>query len=165
MIVSLILARAQNSVIGKNNDIPWRLPADWSYFKKTTSHHHIIMGRKTFESLKKALPNRTNIIISRKTNYNPEDCFVFDDLQKALYFAKLNGEEECFIIGGAEIFKMALPVADRIYLTEIKAEVEGDTFFHALSKKEWKEISCTSHPKDDKNIYDMDFVLLEKKLD
>src|SRR5580698_3159364 len=115
MIISLILARAENGVIGKNNDIPWRLPADWNYFKKTTFHHHIIMGRKTFESLKKALPNRTNIIISRKPNYNPDDCFVFDDLEKALYFAKVNGEEEGFVIGGAEIFKIALPKADRIY--------------------------------------------------
>lgn len=162
MITSLILARAQNGVIGKNNDIPWRLPADWNYFKRVTSGHHIIMGRKTFESLKKALPNRTNIILSRKTNYNREDCFVFDDLEKALYFAKVNEEEEGFVIGGAEIFKIALPVADRIYLTEIKAEPEGDTFFHALSKKEWKEVSRTSHPKDDKNAYEMEFVIYER---
>lgn len=162
MITSLILARAKNGVIGKNNDIPWRLPADWNYFKKITSGHHIIMGRKTFESLKKALANRTNVILSRKTNYKPEDCFVFDHLDKALYFAKVNGEDECFVIGGAEIFKIALPVADRIYLTEIKAELHGDTFFHPFSEKEWKEISRTSHPKDEKNAYDMDFVIYER---
>ena len=117
MIVSMIVAAAENDVIGKDNQLVWHLPADMKYFKQTTSGHCIIMGRKTFDALGKPLPNRTNIIITRQEDFSVDGCVVVNQLQQAIDFSKDQGEIECFIIGGGDIFIQALVWTDKIYLT------------------------------------------------
>src|SRR5688572_12900955 len=143
MLVSIIVAVSENQVIGKNNQLPWHLPADLKYFKKLTTGHHMIMGRKTFESIGKALPNRISIIITRNTAYPvPEGCILVHSLEEAIKAVK--SDNEVFIIGGAEVIKKALDRAHRIYLTEIHAVIEGDTFLAPLDQSVWKEVSRTS---------------------
>ncbi len=163
MIISLIAAKSDNNVIGKNNDLPWHLSADMHYFKKTTTNHHIIMGRKTFESMKsRPLPNRTNIIISRNPNYDvPLGCILLPNVKEALKIAKENGEKEVFIVGGAQIYRQAIPFVDRMYITEIHSNFEGDTFFPEYEKKDWKEIQSEYHKSDDKNSYPYTFKVYE----
>jgi len=134
MIVSAIVAMANDQVIGKDNDLPWYLPADLKHFKKVTSGHHIIMGRKCFESIGKPLPKRTNIILSRNPYYVASNCIVTHDLQLALEIAYDNKEDEAFneafIIGGGEIYKAALPQLDRLYITEVQVEVKGENLVY-----------------------------------
>jgi dihydrofolate reductase len=127
VIISLIAAMAENRVIGRDNAIPWRLPDDLKRFRQITMGHPVIMGRKTFESIAKPLPGRKNIIITRNPDFHPEECIVAHDLRDAL--AECADSDEVFICGGGEIFREALPLADRIYLTVIHEEIEGDTFF------------------------------------
>jgi len=161
----MIAAMGRNRVIGLNNDLPWLLPDDFKYFKATTSGHHVIMGRRNFESLQQAfqpLPNRPNIIITRKEKYDGKGAYVVNSLEKALEIARENGEEEAFIIGGGEIYKMALPGTDYIYLTEVDAEFDGDTYFPEFPKNEWKEVSRKHHGVDAKHAYSFDFVLYER---
>lgn len=161
----MIAAMSRNKVIGLNNDLPWHLPDDFKYFKATTSGHHVIMGRRNFESLQQAfqpLPNRPNIIITRKDQYDGKGAYVVNSLDKALEIARENGEEEAFIIGGGEIYKMALPGTDYIYLTEVDAEFDGDTYFPEFPKNEWKEVSRKHHGVDAKHAYSFDFVLYER---
>lgn len=132
MIVSLIAALSENRVIGKNNDLPWRLPDDMKYFMETTSGHYVIMGRKNYQSLPekfRPLPNRTNIVITRSSDFSAPGCQVVHTLADALEIARKANQKEIFIIGGAEIYALSLPHAHRLYLTEIKAEVAGDTYF------------------------------------
>ena len=165
MTISLIAALSQNHVIGKNNDLPWRLPDDMKFFMQTTKGHYVIMGRKNYDSLKdnfKPLPNRTNIVVTRQKDLNAPGCIVVNSVEKGLDIAKKNNEPEVFIIGGAEIYKIALPYAHRLYLTEIHAVVEGDTYFPEFNKKEWKEASRQSHAADDRHKFAFDFVLYEK---
>ncbi|HHP7241314.1 MAG TPA: dihydrofolate reductase [Cyclobacteriaceae bacterium] len=165
MKISMIAAMSRNKVIGLNNDLPWHLPDDFKYFKATTSGHHVIMGRRNFESLQQAfqpLPNRPNIIITRKDQYDGKGAYVVNSLDKALEIARENGEEEAFIIGGGEIYKMALPGTDYIYLTEVDAEFDGDTYFPEFPKNEWKEVSRKHHGVDAKHAYSFDFVLYER---
>jgi dihydrofolate reductase len=165
MIISLIAAMAQNRVIGKDNDLPWRLPDDMKFFMQTTKGHYVIMGRKNYDSLNakfKPLPNRPNIVVTRQKNFQAPGCMVVNSVEDGLDIAKENKEAEAFIIGGAEIYKITLPVADRIYLTEIHAEVKGDTFFPPFSKAEWKEVSRKPHPSDDKHQFSFDFVVYDK---
>jgi len=167
MKVSLIVAVSENNVIGKDNNLIWHLPKDMKFFKNTTLHHHVIMGRKNFESIPhkfRPLPNRTNIIISRKTNYTAANSLVVSSIQKALEIAKENSDPEPFIIGGGEIYKLALKLdlVDRIYLTRIHGVFEGDTFFPELDNS-WKEISKEDHLSDEKHDYDFSFIILEKK--
>ena len=166
MKVSLIVAVSENNVIGKDNNLIWHLPKDMKFFKNTTLHHHVIMGRKNFESIPhkfRPLPNRTNIIISRKTNYTAANSLVVSSIQKALEIAKENSDPEPFIIGGGEIYKLALKLdlVDRIYLTRIHGIFEGDTFFPELDNS-WKEISKEDHLSDEKHDYDFSFIILEK---
>lgn len=163
MIVSAIVATAKNNVIGKDNGIPWYLPADLKFFKRTTLNRHIIMGRKTYESIGHPLPKRTNIIITRNLYYVISNCLVAHSIEEALAIAKDNDEVEVFIIGGSEIYKKAMPFLDRIYLTEVNLEIEGDTFFLSLSPSEWKEVSSETHLPDEKNKYEYTFKLLERK--
>ncbi|CAG9613681.1 IS1595 family transposase ISSsu9 [Bacillus rhizoplanae] len=151
-MISLLVAMDKNRLIGKDNQLPWHLPADLAYFKKVTMGHPIIMGRKTFESIGKPLPGRTNIILTRNKNYEMEGCEVIysiDDVQKM--DEQLN--EEIFVIGGAEIFKEVLPFADRLYITKIEEVFEGDTFFPEINYNEWKEISVEQGVTDEKNPY------------
>jgi dihydrofolate reductase len=166
MIVSLIAALARNRVIGKNNDLPWRLPDDMQFFMRTTRGHHVIMGRKNYESIPekfRPLPHRTNVIVTRQSDYRAPGCTVVHSVEEALKLARKDGEKEVFIIGGAEIYRASLPYADRMYLTEIDAEIEGDTFFPEIDKNEWKEVSRQHHPADDRHAFAFDFVLYERK--
>jgi len=165
MIISTIAALSKNLVIGKNNDLPWTLPDDMKFFMQKTSGHHTIMGRKNYDSIPekfKPLPNRTNIVVTHQVNFKAPGCIVVDSLKKGLTIAKDNGEVETFIIGGAQIYKLGLPYATRLYLTEIQAEINGDTFFPELDMKAWKETSRQPHSKDERHAYGFDFVIYEK---
>ena len=161
MTISLIVAVAENNVIGKNNQLAWHLPADLKLFKNLTTGHHIIMGRKTYESIGKPLPNRISVIITRQENYKAEGCLVIKSLQDAIEISK--NDEEVFIIGGAEIFREAIPIADKIYLTRIHHSFEGDTFFQELDQNAWEETKRIDFNPDEKNKYPYSFCILEKK--
>ncbi|MEM9916657.1 MAG: dihydrofolate reductase [Bacteroidota bacterium] len=157
MIVSLIVATAHNRVIGRDNGIPWYLPADLKYFKRTTLNHHIIMGRKCYESIGKPLPKRTNVIVTRNLFFAASGCSVVHSVEEGLKLALDNGEEEAFIIGGAQIYELAMPYVDKLYLTEVELEVEGDVFFPELDMSEWKEDWQEAHQADGKNEFDYVF--------
>ena len=166
MKVSLIVAASENGVIGKDNDLIWHLPNDMRFFKQTTLNHHVIMGRKNFESIPhkyRPLPNRINIVITRQTDYKADGCVVVNSVVAALEIAKENGDKEPFIIGGGQIYKLALEanLVDRIYLTKVHHTFDGDTFFPALNNK-WKEVNKTVNIADEKHAYDYDFISLER---
>lgn len=166
MIISLIAALSKNRVIGKNNDLPWKLPDDMKFFMEKTKGHHTIMGRKNYDSIPlkfKPLPERTNIVVTRQKNFKALGCIVVDSLENGLTIAKGNQEQETFIIGGAEIYKLGLPHANRLYLTEIDAEIDGDTFFPVFDRHQWKETSRLHHAKDGRHAFDFDFVIYDKK--
>ena len=167
MIVSAIVAVGRNNVIGKGNDIPWYLPADLKYFKRTTIQHHVIMGRKTFESMDAALPGRTNIVLSRDVNYRAAGATVVPTLDAALDVAaaqcEVDGQEEIFVIGGSAIYAMALPGADRLYLTEVHADVEGDTYFPEFDRSAWREVSRRDVPAGDRDVYPCSILVLERR--
>jgi dihydrofolate reductase len=166
MIISLIAGLSENRVIGNNNDLPWRLPDDLKYFKKITTGHAVIMGRKNFESIPekfRPLPDRLNIVVTRQVNFTAPGCKVAHDLKTAIAYAAEAGQEEIFIIGGAEIYQAFLPQASRLYLTEIKAIIPGDTFFPNYPTGEWTELERTHHPADEKHPYAFDFVIYQKK--
>lgn len=162
MILSAIVATAKNNVIGKDNDIPWYLPADLKYFKKTTLHRHVIMGRKTYESIGKPLPKRTNIIVTRNPFYIASGCLTAHSLEEAIAVAKNNKEEEAFIIGGGLIYEISMPLLDRIYLTTVEAKVEGTVHFPNIDFEEWKLVSEEAHQADDKNEYDYCFKVFDR---
>lgn len=160
MIKSIIVAKAANQVIGRNNQLPWHLPADMRHFRRTTLGHHVIMGRKTFESLPGPLPGRKFIVLSRNAHYHAPDCRMAPDLKTALSLAEKAGETEVFIAGGGTIYQEAVAWVDKIYLTEIKASMAGDTFFPVLSSHEWIETQRVSHKPDAHHPYAYDFVEL-----
>lgn len=164
MMISLIVAVAENNVIGKNNKLPWHLPADLKYFKQTTAGHPVIMGRGTFESLGKPLPGRTNIIITRQQQYKADGCIITDNLQAAIEHARITGTEEAFIIGGGTIFRQSMLLANRIYLTRIFHEFEGDTFFPEVNTPEWMLMSEKQHQPDEKNKYAFAIRVFERKI-
>ena len=166
MRVSLIVAVSENGVIGKDNDLIWHLPKDMKFFKETTQGHHVIMGRKNFESIPhkfRPLPNRTNIIVTRQSDYVAKNCIVANSIEESLKIAQANGDVEPFIIGGGQIYKLALEnnLIDRIYLTRIHHSFEGDTFFPNLSE-DWKTIEREDCVADEKNRYNYTFLVLEK---
>ena len=166
MKVSLIVAVANNGVIGKDNDLIWHLPKDMGFFKETTLGHHVIMGRKNFESIPerfRPLANRTNVIITRNSDYKAEGCVVVNSVEQALEVAKQNGDIQPFIIGGGQIYKLALEnnLVDKIYLTKVHHTFDGDTFFPELNN-EWKEVNKTVNKADEKHAYDYDFITLER---
>jgi dihydrofolate reductase len=161
----MIAAVARNLTIGKDNDLPWKLPDDMKFFMSTTKGHYVVMGRKNYDSLHekfKPLPNRTNIVVTRQQNFNAPGCVVTHNVADAIELARKENETEAFIIGGAEIYKLAMADADRLYLTEIEAEVDGDTFFPRFSKQEWKETSRTHHAADEKHKFAFDFVIYDR---
>jgi dihydrofolate reductase len=165
MIVSAIAALAKNRVIGKDNDLPWRLPDDMKFFMETTKGHHVIMGRKNYDSLHpkfKPLPHRTNIVITRQENFDAPGCIVLHAVEPGLEIARKNSETECFIIGGAEIYKLAMPYTTRLYLTEIDAVVEGDTLFPEVNSSQWKEVSRVHHAADQRHTYAFDIVVYDR---
>lgn len=166
MIISLIAAVSENKVIGKNNDLPWNLPDDMRYFMQTTKGHYVIMGRKNYESIPekfRPLPNRTNIVITRQKNLQIGGCIVAHSIEEALEIAKKDSNEEVFVIGGAQIFNQSMKYAQRMYLTEIQAPVEGDTFFPDFSADDWREVMRVFHPVDERHKYAFDFVIYDRK--
>jgi dihydrofolate reductase len=163
MIISAIVATAKNRVIGKDNDIPWYLPADLKYFKRTTLNHHIIMGRKSYQSIGRPLPKRTNIIVTRDPFFISSNCLVARSIEEALEFAQKNGETEAFIIGGGQIYEQSMPYWNRLYLTEVDLEVEGDVFFPELDLDEWALQSSEAHEPDEKNEFGYTFLVYERK--
>lgn len=164
MIVSIIVAAAENLAIGKDNKLIWHLPSDLKFFKNTTMGHHMIMGRKTFESIGKPLPGRTSIIVTRNKNYTAEGCIVVNSLKEAIEKAKADHETEAFVIGGAELINDALEFADKIYLTEVKETFEADVFLKPIDRTKWKEASREDYKADEKHAYDYSFVELIRKV-
>lgn len=151
----MIAAAAENNALGKDNEMVWHLPNDFKRFKQLTTGHHIIMGRKTFESFPKPLPNRTHIIITRQKNYHPENCIVVSSMEEAIEKAPEN--QDVFVIGGGEIYTLGLPFADKIELTRVHARFEADAFFPALNADEWQLEKEEFHPKDEKHNFDFTF--------
>lgn len=168
MMVSLIVAVSENNVIGKDNDLIWNLPNDMKFFKQKTQGHVVIMGRKNYESIPekfRPLPNRTNIIITRQKNYHAPGCHIVDSIEQALDLAQQVQDDEPFIIGGGQIYQLALEqnLVHRIYLTRVHDHFEGDTFFPELPSQ-WKEIQKLKHPADEKHSCGFSFITLEKNI-
>lgn len=164
-MISLIVAVAKNNVIGNSNTLPWHLPADMKFFKEKTTGHCVISGRKNYESIPekfRPLPNRTNIVITRQTDYKAPGAIVVHSLEAAIKKAEETGDQEIFIIGGAEIFKQSMRYADRLYLTRIHHSFDGDVFFEGPDTGEWEEVQSFQGVMDDKNKYPHDFIVFEK---
>lgn len=157
----MIAAVAENNALGKNNELVWHLPNDFKRFKSLTSGHHIIMGRKTFESFLKPLPNRTHIIITRQKEYQAEGCIIVDSIEKALEICPKN--EDSYIIGGGEIYNLGMPYADKIDITRVHQEFEADAYFPEIYPKEWQLILSEFNEKDEKHLYDYTFQTLIRK--
>lgn len=154
---------AENRVIGKDNRIPWHLSSDLKYFKRTTLHHHVIMGRKSFQSIGKPLPKRTNIVVTRDLFFTASNVLIARSVEEALTIAEENGEEEAFIIGGGQIYQQSLPLWDRLYLTLVETEVEGDVYFPELNPDEWKLVAEEQHRAGEKDAYDFKFQVYERR--
>ncbi|MCL4117587.1 UNVERIFIED_CONTAM: hypothetical protein GTU68_001683 [Idotea baltica] len=167
MKISLIVATAKDGCIGKNNNIPWHLPADLKYFKGVTTPHHVIMGRKCYESIPekyRPLPNRTNIIITRQKGYQAPKAIVVHSLEEALSIAQFNDETEAFVIGGGEIYALAMPQVDTMYITEVDIDVEdGEVFFPIVDETIWELSGKEAHHKDEKNKYNYTFKVYNRK--
>ena len=162
MIISLIAAIDEQGGIGRGGKLPWRLPADQQRFKALTMGHHIIMGRKTYQSIGRLLPGRKTIIVTRNPDFQLTDSLVCHSLDEALETARQRGETEAFIIGGAEIYKRAIVFSDRFYLTQVHGKFETDVSFPPFDESSWVEKECTFHPADDLNSHAFTFRVLEK---
>jgi dihydrofolate reductase len=162
MRVSIIVAVAANGVIGAGERLPWRLPADLARFKKLTMGHHLLMGRKTFESIGRALPGRRTVVISRHRPQLPDQVLLARSLEEAVEIARQGGDDEAFVAGGGQIYRLALPVADRLYLTRVGEEFNGDTRFAEPSPDDWRQISREDHEPDDRNPYAYSFIVFER---
>jgi len=167
MTLSIIVAVAENHVIGKDNDLVWHLPADMKFFKDKTNGHPIITGRKNYESIPekyRPLPNRTNIVVTRQKNYHAPGAVVITSIEEALTYAQNNFKgQEVFIIGGAEIYRQTLGVCHKIYLTRIHHSFEGDAFFPELNKQDWNLTASLDHAVDEKNAHPFTFETWERK--
>jgi dihydrofolate reductase len=163
---SMIVAMAQNRVIGRNNKLPWYLPNDLKYFKQVTMGLPIVMGRKTYESIGKPLPGRTNIVVTRNESWSMDGVKVVHSLEQAFELAasiaEIDGRDEVMIIGGDQLYQSALPLVDRIYLTEVHAEVEGDAYFPDFDRDHWNVVGCEDFAAEDPNPYDYSFVVLDR---
>ena len=161
-MITIIAAIANNNALGKDNDLIWHLPADLKRFKKVTSGHHILMGRNTFESIGKPLPNRTSVIITRNNDYFKDGCLVANSIKEAI---DLTDEKDAFIIGGAQIYKQALKdnLADRLDITIVHHDFEADVFFPEINMDVWKEVAREDFKADEKNKYDYSFVSYIRK--
>ena len=162
MIISIIVAMDLNRGIGIGNRLPWKLSEDLKRFKKLTMGHHIILGRKTFESIGKPLPGRHMIIISRNLSYRADGCLVLPSLEEAIKAARNNGEDEVIICGGTSVYAAALPHTNRIYLTRVYASLPADTFFPPFDKRAWKITSTSNYEADEKNEYPTTFQILDR---
>lgn len=159
--ISILVAIARNGVIGKNNRLPWHLPADLRYFKALTMGHHIVMGRKTFESIGRLLPGRTSVVVSRQRDYRVQGAVMAGSVEEAL--AACEGDSEVFIVGGAGLFRQCLDRAGRLYITEILEEFDGDVFFPEYNRDEWEETSRAKHRLDGRDGLEYDFVVYDRK--
>lgn len=163
MQITLIVAKAKNNVIGKDNQLIWKLSSDLKRFKNLTSGHYILMGRKTFDSLGKPLPNRTHLIITRNPEFQaPEGHHSFTSVEAAIIFCNKMEVEQLFIIGGGQIYQETITICDVLEITEVEAEPEGDTYFPEINPKIWKEVKRESFPADEKNEYPFSFLTYEK---
>lgn len=160
-MIIMIAAVAENNALGKNNELIWHLPNDFKRFKSLTSGHHIIMGRKTFESFPKPLPNRTHVIITRQKGYQAEGCIIVDNMEKAL--AVCPEDMDTFIIGGGEIYTIGLPFADKLEITRVHHNFEGDAYFPEINDEEWKIIVSEYNEKDEKHLYDYSYQTFIRK--
>ena len=154
-MITIIAAAGSNNELGKDNDLVWHLPKDFKRFKKLTTGHHIIMGRKTFQSFPKPLPNRVHIVITRNTDYHPEGAIIVHSMTEALELAK--NDPQIFIIGGGEIYKLGMKIADKIELTRVNSSFEADTFFPEIPSDDWKLISEEFHLKDEKHKFNFSY--------
>jgi dihydrofolate reductase len=161
VFISLIAAVAENGVIGKDNKMPWHLPADLRFFKKTTIGCPIIMGRKNFESIGKVLPGRKNIVLTKNADFAAEGVLIAHSLEEAFTAAQKSGAEKCFVIGGAKIYKQALPLCQKLYITRVHEVFEGSTYMPEF-ESEFKRIEVTKNFKDEQNLYDYDFEVWER---
>ena len=160
-MIILIAAVAENYALGKNNDLLWHLPLDFKRFKETTSGHYIIMGRKTFESFPKPLPNRTHVIITRQKNFKYEGCIVVQDIEKAIAICPIN--EDLYIIGGGEIYAQSVDLADQLDITRVHHSFDADVYFPEIDPEVWELISETFNPKDEKHLFDYTFQKYTRK--
>ena len=161
MIISLIVAMDENRVIGYNNKLPWNLPSELKYFREATKGKPVIMGRKTHESIGKPMPERLNIIITRDKNYKTGNCTVVNNREDAVKAAK--GSNEIMVIGGAEIYKLFLPIANRLYVTKVHGKFKGDTYFPEFNENEWIKVKEKFVEKDIENNYSYTVIVLERK--
>lgn len=160
-MIIMIAAVAENNALGKDNELVWHLPNDFKRFKALTSGHHIIMGRKTFESFPKPLPNRTHIIISRQKDYQADGCIIVDSIEKALEICPK--DDISFIIGGGEIYSLGLPYSDKIEITRVHHAFEADAYFPEINDDEWKIIVSEFNEKDEKHLYDYTYQTFIRK--
>ena len=166
MVVSLIVAVSENKVIGKDNDLVWHSPSDMKFFKDNTKGHFVIMGRRNYESIPhkyRPLPNRTNVIVTRQDNYKAEGCLVVNSVEEAIELAQKSGDKEPFVIGGGQIYKHAIEnnLVDRVYLTRVHTEIDGDTYFDDLDD-DWKLVHTDLHPSDEKHSFAFTFQTFER---
>jgi len=163
MNISIIVAITKNNIIGRDNGMPWHLPADLKYFRERTTGHHIVMGRKTFESIGggRPLPNRVSIIITKQKDYKAEGCLIAHSLEEAIEIAK--DENELFIIGGKQIYEQSLALANKMYITRIHTSIDGDTSFPQYDENQWEMTSYTEREADEKNVYPLSFLVFDKK--
>lgn len=159
-MLSVIVAMSENRVIGRAGRLPWRLAADLRRFKRLTMGHHLIMGRKTFEAIGRLLPGRTTIVVTRQAGYRAAGALVAGSLAEACQLA--GGDDEAFVVGGGELYRQALPQAERLYLTLVHAHVEGDTFFPAWPPGPWRVVEQTRVPRDAENEFEHSFLLYER---
>jgi dihydrofolate reductase len=160
-MIIIIAAVAENNALGKNNDLVWHLPDDFKRFKLLTSGHYIVMGRKTFESFPKPLPNRTHVIVTRQKNYTPEGCLIANTLQEAIHLCPQN--EDTYIIGGGEIYNQSIGIADILEITRVHDTFEADTFFPEIDPTVWQLTNEEFHPKDDKHNYSFTYQTFHRK--
>jgi len=163
LIVSIIVGRARNGVIGRGGDLPWRLPADLAQFKRRTMGHHLVMGRRTFESLPGILPGRPHLVLSRDPDFAPQGVQVFANLEDALAVAEAEGDDEAFVIGGGAVYREALPRAQRVYLTRVHADVEGDVTFDELEPERWTEVERTDEEADERHAHPFSVCVYERR--
>jgi dihydrofolate reductase len=162
MSIAIIVATDKNNLIGKDNDLPWKLSADLQYFKKVTMGKPLIMGRNTHESIGRPLPGRKNIIVTSQADYQAEGCVVVNSIEAAI--AETADAEEVMVMGGASLYEQLLPKAERLYLTQVHAELEGDTWFPEWKQADWEEVSREDHQADEKNQFEYSFVVYQREV-
>ena len=161
MRLSIVVAMDSNRLIGKDNGLPWHLPADLAFFKKLTTGNTILMGRKTFDSIGRPLPNRRNIVITRNADIEITGCEVVNSIEKAL--SLVQSETEVMVIGGAKLYQQILPIADRLYITQIEGEFDGDAYFPSYNEAEWSQISIDSREPDENNHHKYHFITFDRR--